>query len=79
MPCEGRGRGGNWTSHLPLMVECDRDTEEQIEFRTKIAQAPRVGTSEKYRELYQARRFNVAFFIQAPRRDPIDRLTEVLA
>ena len=64
---------------FPIMVECDRDTEEQLDFRTKIARLHAFGTSEKYRELYQARRFNVAFFIQAPRRDPIDRLTEVLA
>ena len=60
------------------MIEVDRDTEQQIDFREKIAKLYAFGTSETYERLYQARSFNVAFFIQAPKRNPVDRLTEVL-
>lgn len=71
-------RGGK-RGTLPLLIEVDRDTEEQIDFREKIAKLYAFGTSETYGRLYQARSFNVAFFIQAPKRNPLDRLTEVMA
>jgi Replication-relaxation len=63
---------------FPLLIEVDRDSEEQIAFRAKIAKLHAFGTSETYRQLYQAKRFNVAFFVQAPKRNPVDRLSEVL-
>jgi hypothetical protein len=63
---------------FPLIIEVDRDTEEQLDFRRKIAKLSAFGTSEPYERLYQARSFNVAFIIQAPKRNPVDRLTEVL-
>lgn len=63
---------------FPLLIEVDRDTEEQSAFREKIARLYAFGTSEPYARLYGARTFTVAFFIQAPRRDPLARLAEVL-
>jgi hypothetical protein len=63
---------------FPLLIEVDRDTEEQIDFREKIAKLYAFGTSEMYERVYQARSFNVAFLVQAPKRNPVDRLTEVL-
>jgi hypothetical protein len=71
-------RVGGKAQFLPLMIEADRDTEHQIDFRKKIANLHAFGTSETYRTLYHARNFNVAFFIQAPKRNSVDRLTEVL-
>lgn len=73
------GQAGNERRIFPLLIEVDRDTEEQIDFREKIAKLYAFGTSETYEQLYQARSFNVAFIIQAPKRNPLDRLTEVLA
>ena len=70
---------GNTRRIFPLLIEVDRDTEEQIDFREKIAKLYAFGTSETYGRLYQARSFNVAFIVQAPKRDPFDRLAEVLA
>jgi hypothetical protein len=63
---------------FPLLIEVDRDTEEQIDFREKIAKLYAFGTSETYERVYQARSVNVAFLVQAPKRNPVDRLTEVL-
>jgi hypothetical protein len=70
--------GDAWRS-FPLVIEVDRDTEEQIDFREKIANLYTFGLSKTYERLYEARSFNVVFFIQAPRRDPLERLAEVLA
>ncbi len=73
------GQVGSTRRIFPIMIEVDRDTEQQIDFREKIAKLYAFGTSETYERLYQARSFNVAVIIQAPKRDPLDRLTEVLA
>ena len=73
------GQVGGERRIFPLLMEVDRDTEEQIDFREKIAKLCAFGTSETYERVYQARSFNVAFIVQAPKRNPIDRLTEVLA
>lgn len=70
--------GDAWRS-FPLVIEVDRDTEEQVDFREKIANLYTFGLSDTYERLYEARSFNVAFFVQAPRRDPVARLAEVLA
>jgi hypothetical protein len=72
------GQVGNTRRTFPLLIEVDRDTEEQIDFREKIAKLYAFGTSEMYERVYQARSVNVAFIVQAPKRNPIDRLTEVL-
>jgi hypothetical protein len=64
---------------FPILVEVDRDTEQQVVFREKIAKLYAFGTSETYEQVYGARSFNVAFFVQAPRRDPLQRLAELLA
>jgi hypothetical protein len=72
------GQVGTKRRIFPLLIEVDRDTEEQIDFREKIAKLYAFGTSEKYGQLYQARSFNVAFLVQAPKRNSVDRLTEVL-
>lgn len=69
---------GNTRRSFPILIEVDRDTEGQIAFREKIAKLAAFGTSEAYARLYQARSFNVAVIIQAPRRNPLDRLAEVL-
>jgi hypothetical protein len=71
-------RVGSKRRIFPVLIEVDRDTEEQLDFREKIAKLYAFGTSETYEQLYQARSFNVAFVIQAPKRNPVDRLTEVL-
>lgn len=63
---------------FPILIEVDRDTEAQVVFREKIAKLYAFGTSETYERVYGARSFNVAFFIQAPRRDPQQRLAELL-
>ena len=70
---------GAQVRRFPLLIEVDRDTEEQAAFREKIAKLYAFGTSETYERLYAARTFTVAFCIQAPRRDPLARLAEVLA
>lgn len=72
------GQVGSTRRVFPIMIEVDRDTEQQIDFREKIAKLYAFGTSETYERLYHARSFNVAFIIQAPKRDPLDRLAEVL-
>jgi hypothetical protein len=64
---------------FPILIEVDRDTEQQVVFREKIARLYAFGTSEAYERLYEAHSFNVAFFVRAPRRDPLLRLTEVLS
>lgn len=69
---------GNARRSFPILIEVDRDTEQQIAFREKIAKLAAFGTSEMYARLYEARSFNVAVLVQAPRRNPLDRLTEVL-
>jgi hypothetical protein len=71
-------RLGAKTRRFPLLIEVDRDTEEQTAFREKIAKLHAFGTSETFARLYDARTFTVAFFIRAPRRDPLARLAEVL-
>ncbi len=63
---------------FPILVEVDRDTEQQVVFREKIAKLSAFGTSETYERLYAARSFNVAFFVRAPKRDPLLRLTEIM-
>lgn len=63
---------------FPILIEVDRDTEQQVVFREKIAKLYALGTSETYEQVYAARSFNVAFFVQAPRRDPLQRLAELL-
>jgi hypothetical protein len=72
------GQVGNTRRIFPIMIEVDRDTEQQIDFREKIAKLYAFGTSEMYERLYQARSFNVAFVIQAPKRNPLERLAEVV-
>lgn len=63
---------------FPILIEVDRDTEQQVVFREKIAKLYAFGTSEAYARRYEAHSFNVAFFVRAPRRDPLLRLTEVM-
>ena len=72
------GQVGNARRSFPILIEVDRDTEQQLAFREKIAKLAAFGTSEIYARLYQARSFNVAVLVQAPRRNPLDRLAEVL-
>lgn len=69
---------GHTRRNFPILIEVDRDTEQQIAFREKIAKLVAFGTSEMYARLYQARSFNVAVIVQAPRRNPLDRLAEIL-
>lgn len=63
---------------FPIVIEVDRDTEEQVVFREKIAKLYAFATSETYERVYGARSVNIAFFVQAPRRDPSQRLAELL-
>lgn len=63
---------------FPILIEVDRDTEQQVVFREKIAKLYAFGTSEAYTRRYEAHSFNVAFFVRAPRRDPLLRLIEVM-
>ena len=44
------------------------------DIREKIAKLHAFGSSETYQQLYQARRFNVAFFVRASKRNLVDCL-----
>lgn len=72
-------RVGGRSRRFPLIVEVDRDTEQQRAFREKIAALHAFATSGEFGRVYGARFFTVAFFVLAPRRDPARRLAEVVA
>lgn len=69
--------GGAFRS-FPLVIEVDRDTEQQVFFREKIAKLYAFGTSETYERLYGARSLNVAFFIQSAGGKHDERFAAVL-
>ena len=72
------GQSGRSLRRFPILIEVDRDTEQQVVFREKIAKLYAFAASETYERLFGARSFNVAFFVRAPKRDPLLRLTEVM-
>jgi hypothetical protein len=63
---------------FPIVIEVDRDTEEQFAFRQKIARLYVFGTSEAFERVYGARSLNVAFVVLPPKRDPLVRLAEIM-
>lgn len=63
---------------LPIVVEADRDTEKQRQFREKIGLLLAYIAAPEYERLFETDSANVAFFVRSSWRDTALRLAEVV-